>query len=330
LENGKGSAHAQRGSRRGPALIAAAGAALLLATWLYARTSPATAPTRAQPAAAPVAVDAAQRGEAVPSATPASFAAPPAASAVRAAASGPFLPPVESPAESLRKVQVALAGGTPQEDWAAAITLESCAHADKMANALMQSHDTMAQSPPEVKKMFEGLPPVSDEMIAHAQGDQRRCQVFDAPTLARRGELYQKAYEGGAEGSALSYLNWLRSEDGPKDKADPELIGRLQAAVRADAKAADFGALASFAFGGGFTAAQVAASPVEAQAYREAYFRIVGETSPEGAASSRALVARLSVFGSKQPALTPEQQSQADALTSQVVDAWHHRKYKGG
>jgi hypothetical protein len=277
-----------------------------------------------------VTVDAARRVEPAPSTAPPSLEAPPAATAVRPAASEPLLPPVESAAESLRKVQVALAGGTPQEDLVAAVTLDSCAHADKTADALLQSRDTMAQAPPEVKKMFEGLPPVSGAMIERAQGDQRRCQVFDAATLARRGELFQKAYEGGADGSALSYLNWLRSEDGPKDKADRELIGRVQASVRADAKAAELGVLASFAFTGAYLAGQTGASLVEAQAYREAYLRITGEGGAANEASARALIAKLSVFVPKQPALTPQQQSEADALTGQVVDAWHRRMHKGG
>ena len=229
--------------RRGLVLTALAGAAVAVAAaWFHARTAAPAPAASPQSGAAPAAVDASRPVAVAP---PPALAAPSAALPGASTPAGWRMPPVETAAESLRKVQVALAGGTAQEALNGAVELESCVHADQMANALMQSREAMAQLPPEVKKMFEKIPPPSAEMIARAQADQRRCQVFDAATLARRGELYQKACEGGAEGAALSYLQWIKSDDGPKDKADPALIGRLQAAVRADAKAGSFGALAS-------------------------------------------------------------------------------------
>ena len=313
---------------RGLALTAVAGvAAVAAAGWFATRTPPAAAP--APPSTAtPVVADAA------PAATPsqpialASSAPGPATPAIAPGASAPFMPPVESAAESLRKVQVALAGGTAQDALNAALTLESCAHADTMANALMQGRESLAQAPPEIKKMADAFP-VSGAMRDKALADQRRCQVFDAATLERRGELYQKAFEGGASGSATSYLMWLKG-DGAKDKPDPDLVGRVQAAVRADAKAADLGTLATFAYSGAYSAEQAAASPVEAQAYKEAYFRIVDETTPGGGASSRDMVAKLSAFMGKPAALTPGQQREADALAGQVVQAWHSHQHKGG
>lgn len=314
-----------RSAKLGLVLTALAGAAVVVAaSWLHARMDAPAKASRPQPAAAdadrPLAVS--------PSTTVAPSTALPGASATGGRPTS-SLPPVETPAESLRKVQVALAGGTAQEALYGAAELESCAHADQMANALMQSRETIALLPPEAKKVFEKIPPPSAEMIARAQSDQRRCQVFDAATLARRGELYQKAYEGGAEGAALPYLNWLKSDDGPRDKAEAALIDRVQAAVRADANAADFGTLASFAFGGNYTAAHVGASPVEAQAYREAYFRIGDETSPSGPGSTRAQVDKILVFGPKPAPLTQQQQHEADALAGRVVDAWHRRARRG-
>ena len=56
------------------------------------------------------------------------LAAPAAASAASsrvAAASSPFIPQVESAADSLRKVQLALSGGTAEDDLVAATTLET-------------------------------------------------------------------------------------------------------------------------------------------------------------------------------------------------------------
>lgn len=236
------------------------------------------------------------------------------------------MPPVESGAESLRTVQLALSGGTAQEALTAAVTLESCAHADKVASDLLQGRDAVNWLPPELKKVFDKFPRVSDDMIDRAQRDQRRCQVFDAATLAGRGELYRKAYEGGAQGAALSYLRWLQM-DGGQGKPDPELIVRLQAGARADAEAADLPTLASFAFGGLLAAQQTGAGQVQMQAYREAYFRIVEEGAPGQAGSVRGFVSNLASLGPAEPAMTAQQQREAEALTRQILDAWHRHRY---
>jgi hypothetical protein len=252
--------------------------------------------------------------------------APSSAAAVLAAASALPGPPVESAAESLRKVQLAWSGGSAQDDLVAAITLESCAHADKTASDLVQGRDAVKWLPPELKKILEKLPTVTDEAIARAQREQRRCQVFDAAALASRGELYRKAFEGGAEGAALPYLRWLAT-DGAADKPAPELTARLQAGVRADAQAADLSTLAAFAYGGKYTTEQAGADRVQAGAYKEAYLRIVGEGSPAQAASARDMVSNLSLLAPAEPAMTAQQQQQADALARQVVDAWHRRRH---
>jgi len=251
-------------------------------------------------------------------------AASPASHAV-AAASGPPLPPVESAAESLRKVQLALSGGTPQDDLVAATTLEVCAHADKTANDLIQGRDAVNWLPPEVKKVLDQLPRISDDAIARAQGEQRRCQVFDAATLGRRGELYRRAYERGAPGAALPYLTWLKTQ-GDKDPPAPELVARLQAGARADALAADLPALAAFAFGGQAAAKETGADAVQMNAFREAYFRIVEEGTPGQSDPGRDLIAKWSTLGPPEPAITAQQRREAEALTRQIVEAWRRRR----
>ena len=289
---------------------------------LYARLHHPPAPLVPAPGVGLATVDASRS---ITVAAPTASAAAPrgAASAMSGDLRKPLMPPVEAAAESLRKVQIALAGGTAQEALTGALELESCAHADRTAGALMQFDVLKSMMPDVVKKMLDGFPSPSAEIVARAQADQRRCQVFDAGTLARRRELYEKAYEGGAEGSAQPYLAWLQSEDGSKDGADRALIGRLQASIRADANAANLATLATFAYGGSYTATQSAADPVEAQAYREAYFRIVDETSTASAA--RAQVDTIVAMGLKPPSLTPEQQRDADLLTGRIVNAWHRR-----
>ena len=240
-------------------------------------------------------------------------------------ASGPPMPPVETPAESLRKVQLALSGGTAEDDLMAALTLETCAHADKAATDLVQGRDAAKWLPPEVRKVLGNLPPVSDEMIARAQREQRRCQVFDAATLARRGEFYRRAYERGAAGAALPYLTWSTTDDA-SDRPDPELVARLQAGVRSDACAADLATLASFAFGGRYTADKAGADAVQAHAYREAYFRISEETAHAPSPSARELAARLPMAGQAEPAMAEQQQRDAEALTREILASWHRRR----
>lgn len=242
-----------------------------------------------------------------------------------AAASAPFVAPVESAAESLRKVQLALSGGTAEDDLVAATTLESCAHADKTATDLIQGRDTVKLLPPEARKILDKLPPVSDEMIARAQREQRRCQVFDAATLAGRGDLFRRAYERGAEGAAQFYLTWLTSDDAPA-KPDPDLVARLRAGVRADAQAGVLPTLAFFAYGGRYAAGEAAADPVQANAYKEAYFRIFEELAPGQSPSPRDIAAGLPSFGPTEPTMTEQQQRQAEALTLQILSSWHRRR----
>lgn len=302
--------------------IVAVGAAS--AAWVAAhRTS-----TVAQAVEAPASVP--KRDLSVASAPSSSRVGAPAVAAAAshavAVASALPAPQVEAAAESLRKVQLALSGGSAQDDLMAAIALESCAHADKTANDLVQGRDAVNWLPPEVKKVIDQLPRISDVAIDRAQREQRRCQVFDAATLGRRGELYREAYEGGAQGAALPYLRWLKTE-GDKEQAAPDLIARLQSGARADAEAADLPVLASFAFGGQSAARETGADAVQMNAYREAYFRIVEEGAPGQSTSGRDLVSKLSLLGPAEPVMTAQQQRQAEVLTRQIMQAWHRRRF---
>jgi hypothetical protein len=153
----------------GLAAIGTAGGA-----WLSMQPTPPSSPAVETPAIAPVppAVGVSAAASAPQDSV---AAAPAAASAVLAAASGPPLPPVESAAESLRTVQLALSGGSARDDLMAAITLQSCAHADKTANDLIQGRDAMKWLPAEVRKIVDKFPRISDEQIDRAQREQRRC-----------------------------------------------------------------------------------------------------------------------------------------------------------
>ena len=121
----------------------------------------------------------------------------------------------------------------------------------------------------------------------------------------------------------MSYLTWL-AYDG-KAEADPAVLEKLQAEVRESARGGDFGTLAPFAF-------MVDAQPygmgrTEREAYKQAWLRIAEEGNPGNAASSRELIATLERF-SRLPALTAEEQREADALAQQVYDAYHQRSNK--
>jgi hypothetical protein len=239
----------------------------------------------------------------------------------------PALPPVETPAESLRKVQLALGGGTPEEALAAAATLEFCKHAASIADSMHRGREELSPLvPPEIRKSLDKMapPPATKEQMDRADQQQRSCQVFDAATLSRSGELLRKAYEGGAREAAQMYLLWLQGDG--KDQATPALIATLQAQVRTSAESGDFMALGSAAFG---SASALAATPVQMQAYRAAWLRMGEELNPGSTASTKNMFEALDELGRVQP-LTAEQQREANALAQKIVDAWHARMHKGG
>jgi hypothetical protein len=171
----------------------------------------------------------------------------------------------------------------------------------------------------------------SEEVLAKAQDLQRRCQVFGPATLARRGELLKRAYEGGASDSALPYLQWLNRNGG--QKVDPELLSKLQREARRMPEDGDLMALTAYAHA--FNPAALGVTPAQRQGYKEAWFRIQGEISgPESEKLSRASMENLEKIvnrseGSSQ-ALTAEQQREADALTARIVEAWRKRRSKAG
>lgn len=299
-----------------------------VALWPQARPAADSPSPSAQPSA---------QGWASPLALPASAASAPAAAeagastparAVAMAAPSaplqPALPPVETPAESLRKVQLALGGGTPEEALAAGITLEFCKHAASIADSMHKGRDLSPLVPPEIKKTLDKLgPPATNEQIGRADQEQRRCQVFDTATLSRSGELLRRAYEGGAQGAAHVYLSWLQGDG--KGQATPALVATVQAQVRASVEAGDPMTLVMAAHA---PASNLGATPVQAQAYRDAWLRTFGEFDPGGAAKAKSSLAALDELRRVQP-LTAEQQREADALAQKIVDAWHERMHTG-
>ncbi|MFZ5551234.1 MAG: hypothetical protein ACOZJX_21240 [Pseudomonadota bacterium] len=266
---------------------------------------------------------------ATPSAGAPASAAPPAwaASAASAAAAKPPTGPFanDSAAELLRKVQLGLGGGSAREAQEAASVLQFCAHAAKSAESLPSARDTLSLMPKFILKFIDALGGISDEQVAQAQADARRCQVFDEATLARRGEMFQKAYEGGAPNAAMPYLTWLVSDG--QAEADPAVVEKLQADVRQLAQAGDFGTLMAFAFM--VDSQPYGASRTEREAYKEAWLRIAGEGNPGNAASSRVLIDNLERFSRVAP-LTAEQQQEAQALAQQVYDAYRRSLNQGG
>jgi hypothetical protein len=255
---------------------------------------------------------------------PSAAAKPGAGAPAWAAASQPLLPPVETPSESLRKVQLALGGGMPEDALAAGQALQFCAHAAAVADSMHQGRDLAPLAPPEIRKALDKLGAVTNEQIDRAEQERRRCQVFDAATLSRAGELLRKAYEGGAPGAATPYLSWLQGDG--KGQATPALVATLQAQVRAAIEAGEMTALVPAAFG---SASDLGATPVQGQAYREAWLRISDELNPGSAAATKTLLDSIDQLRHAAP-LTAEQQREADALAQKIVDAWHARMHKGG
>jgi hypothetical protein len=209
----------------------------------------------------------------------------------------------------------------------AAMMLSACQGADAAEESLYALRD----QPSPVWQLLEKSPGFSnDEQIKQQQDFQRRCQVFDAATLARRGELLKGAYEGGAKDSALPYLQWLNAS---KQEVNPELRGKLQREARQAVEEGDLMALAQYMYA--FNPAPLGITEVQRQAYKEAWFTIQGETS--GAAMETAsrtsmdsTEKMMAQWGALPPPLSPEQQREADALAKQVVDAWRKRQGKGG
>ena len=284
------------------------------AGWLAWRASPSEARASAPAGALPAAAGPGALPPPVPSpARVASAEAKPAAAAPNSPASAP---PRDSAADLLRKVQVGLDGSAIQSLEAANV-LQSCAHAAESAEGMRSARELWSMVPAFIKKFVDSLGGISDEQVERAQDDARRCQVFDEATLARRGELFRKAYEGGAPASAVPYLIWL-THDG-QGQADAATTAQLQAEVRNLAQAGDFATLAAFAFT--VEPQTYGASPVEREAYKQAWLRIIRDGDPAVAASNAELIAKLERLSRASP-LTAQQQQQAQAMAQKVYDSY--------
>lgn len=327
---------ASGGSRR-IALAIAALAALGAAAWWFGR---APTPEPAQPG--PQAQASQAFGSLMP--TGAAPVASPAASALPASAAPASAPDVSamakkaweqsrSPAEALRKVQLALSGGTPKEVLEAAQELQGCSHGAGSVEALHAMRDRPNEMPEATKKMVDGFGGVTNDTIKFAEAEERRCQVFDAATMARRNELFQRAWEGGAEGSAAAYLSALQNPM-EKTKADPALIAKLQADVRKAAAVGEPSSLLQMALATGDSAHALGVTPVQQVGYKAAWKAIQDEKFPGTGMGAIMEKSMAPIFEMLKPAkpLTAAEQAAADALAQQVIEAWRRRQKeeKGG
>lgn len=317
---------------RGRALLAAVAVAVAGGgAWLYGRKPAVEAP-------APSAVEGAASAVAWPGSAPQAVA-----SAVQltsaAAASVPASRPdygalakkamdeANSPSEALRKVQLALNGGTPQEVLEAARTLLTCSWAAGAPEALYAVRDRPDSLPEPLRQVFDKTGGISNDTLEYAQKAARRCQVFDAATMARRNELFQRAWEGGAEGGAAAYLSALQSPL-EKDKPDPALLSKLRADVRKAAAAGDADSLLHMANATGDQARELSVTPAQRVAYKAAWKTILNERYP-GVAMGDIIdkaAAPFSSLAASAPALTAAEQRDADALARQVVDNWRSQR----
>lgn len=324
-------AAAPAGPRRVLAIVIAF-AVIGTGTWLYKRPPAAEAPLPGpQAQASQAASGVAPAGPAPVASTPA-FVAPAQASASApdySALAKKAYEQSRSPAEALRKVQLALGGGTPKEVLEAAQTLQGCSYGAGSVEALHAVRDRTVDLPESVKKMMDGFGGVTNDTIKFAEAEARRCQVFDAATMARRSELFQRAWEGGAEGGAAAYLSALQNPM-EKVKADPALIAKLQADVRKAAAVGDADSLLQMAMATGDSAQGLGVTPVQQAGYKAAWKAVQDERFPGvnmGTIMEKSMAPAFEMAKPAKP-LTAAEQAAADALAQQVIEAWR-RKQKG-
>lgn len=321
------------------ALAIAALAALGAAAWWFGRGPVPEAPLPGPQAQASQAASGVAPAGPAPAASTAASAAPAQAAAARSSApdhgamAKKAMEQALSPAEALRKVQLAIGGGTPKEVLEAAQLLQACSYSQGSVEALHAMRDRPDDMPEATKKMMDGFGGVTNETIEFAQRHARQCQAFDAATMARRNELFQRAWEGGAEGGAAAYLGALQNPM-EKQKADPALIAKLQADVRKAAAGGDADALLQMATATGDSAQGLGVTPVQRAGYKAAWKIIQDEKFPGvnmGAVMEKTLAP---VFDLVKPAkpLTAAEQAAADALAQQVLEAWRRKRKddKGG
>jgi len=235
----------------------------------------------------------------------------------------PVLPRTSDPSASddLRKVLLALEDdATPAQARRAADLLGRCEHVDRSVESAYHARDQGGPQRKTLEKAFGSM----DQWIKEAQAMQRRCQIFDAATLARRGELLKRAYDGALPGMALQYLIWLRAH--PDRGGTPELVGKLQREVQQTTEEGDVDALMAYVHSFG----ALGETAMQRQAYKEAWLRILAEMAgPEATQESRDSMQNLEKMMRQgrwaAPALSAAEQREVDALTERVVEAWRQR-----
>ncbi|MDR7271520.1 hypothetical protein J2X20_004188 [Pelomonas saccharophila] len=233
---------------------------------------------------------------------------------------------MRSPAEALRKVQVGLNGGTPEEALEAARTLQECWMTAGSAEAMYALRDRPDQVPEAVRKAMDNQGGVN-QAIKFAEGQARRCQVFDPATMSRRLELFQRAHAGGAEGAATEYLSALQSPL-EKQKPDPALVAKLQADVRNAALAGDTLALQHLRLASGESASGLGVTPMQRDAYHTAWKTIMDERYP-GVADIIEKAMQPFAQPASAPALSTAEQAEANALARQIVETWRRKRKDG-
>lgn len=312
-------------------------------TWLYKRQPAAEAPLPSPQAQASQAASGFAPAEPRQGASTAASAAPVQAAAAPASASAPdysamakkAMEQANSPAEALRKVQLALGGGTPKEVLEAAQTLQMCSVMAGAPAALYAMRDNPNATPEPLKEPLKKAIEMGggvNKVIESAEGQARRCQVFDSATLGRSMELFKRAYEGGAEGAVSAYLNALQNPLA-KEKADPALIAKLQSDLRTVAAGGDTAALQSLYLATGEQARELGVTPWLRAGYKEAWRTIVDEQYP-GVGMSKIIENAGAPFNqaASAPSLNAAEQAAANGLTQQVVENWRRRQkeQKGG
>lgn len=227
---------------------------------------------------------------------------------------------LNAPPEAVLRVRQALEGGDPGAAMEAAAILTQCAHVEAQVNTTFAARD---QQSPALMRALNWMGARIEHAIVAAMTVQRHCQMFDAPTIARRGDLYRRAYEGQVQGAAIGYLRWLR-ESGRFD-AEGSLVGKLQGELRTAAEAGDTEVLMAYALA--FDLPDLGITPVEKEAYKQAWLRIQAQVPAEAAAPAvlRALPDIMDKLSSNVP-LNAEQKSKADDLANRVLAAYLRRR----
>jgi hypothetical protein len=233
-------------------------------------------------------------------------------------------------ADAIRQTQIALQGpASPKQLLQAAHILNSCKYADLVVKSMYGARDRQDAG----SMQFAHATGITmEQQIEFHQDVQRFCQIFDAATLARHGEMLKGAYDGGEKEAAVPYLLWLKAEG--KQVANPALLERVQRDALALAESGDFMALMQFSGPSATNARSMGINETQRQGFNEAarqirvelmgaeIAKVVQATSAELEAKYRALEAT--------PPLTPEQRREAEALAARVVEAWRKRQGKGG